>query len=485
MGFPFKPPKPQPRRWLAVLITSGVLLLVAVNASVWAAYYFRQLPGMVAPPLKTANTRAHALLTEIIVTDLRGDEPRDYRAASFPPPLMRVSPYYNSRRKTPPPPGALFHLRCTYDDRTRSEIAVKRNGKQFVVLCGDDSRPAPAGLIDFLDSAWAMDIVADLRSYDPDEFARGLARREERGDELTQELLDQLKKYDVFGGDVVPRLKHLLRPTRGAPLKIGPDMLGFRFGAEPRAAAVQKGLFAYLRHCHSVAENDPEGAGYAWVEYRPACDLLFWIADRQGEEDVADLLAASPNWTLLELSRRLAGMPREADGERDFCPTGETEESQKRFARSEQARVKKATQAWLAERDKLAAMTLDDRLEYVVAAWDEELRRQPDDFQGGSANWIRPDAWLRMIRLGEDVKPHAVYQLRWTSSLIDRALWHAVAVHFGEKVDDKLIAELIAAPFNPRHPNAPEKRMAKLVLRAARVTDIDVKYPDLRNVELQ
>jgi hypothetical protein len=88
-----------------------------------------------------------------------------------------------------------------------------------------------------------------------------------------------------------------------------------------------------------------------------------------------------------------------------------------------------------------------------------------------------------MVRLGEDVAPHAVYQQRWTSSLIDRALWHAVAVHFGEKLDDKLIAQLIAAPYDPSKPNAPEKRMAKLVLRAAKVGDIDAKYPDLGNVD--
>jgi hypothetical protein len=204
MGIPLKPPKPNSRRGTAVLIACGVLLLVAANASVWAAYYFRQLPGMGAPPPKTANTRAHALLTEIIVTDLRGEAPRDYRAASFPPPLMRVRPYYDARRKTPPPPDALFHVRCTYDDRTTSEFAVERDGKQLVVLCGDDIQPAPTGLLDFLDSAWAMDIVADLRSYDPDEFTRGLACREERGDELTQELLDQLNRYEVFGATLCP-----------------------------------------------------------------------------------------------------------------------------------------------------------------------------------------------------------------------------------------------------------------------------------------
>jgi hypothetical protein len=169
-------------------------------------------------------------------------------------------------------------------------------------------------------------------------------------------------------------------------------MLGFRADEEPRAAVVQEGLLAYLRHCHAVAESDPERAGYACVEYRPACDLLFSVVDAQGEKDVAELLAASPNWQLLDLSRRLAGMPREADGERFFCPTGETEESARRFAHQEAARVKKATDAWLIEREKLTAMPHDDRLEYIVAAWDEELRRQPDDFRGGSANWIRPDA---------------------------------------------------------------------------------------------
>jgi hypothetical protein len=295
MGFPLKPPKPNPRRWTwAVVFVGSLLVLVAVNVSVWAAaFYFHRVPGVAVPPMKTAPPLYDpgATLTEVLVTDLRGDQPREYRVADYPP-FDSQQRYRTLRRKTVPPPGALFHVSFSYADGKTNEIALLREAERLMILCGDaqslhgDERSVTnEGVLDFLDSAWAMDIIADLRSYDPDEFARGLKRREERGDELTKELLDQLNKPEIFGGRVVPRLRLLLRPTQGVPLQFGPSLFGYNPEGDRRAELLRDGMLDHLEAIYTLPPRQRSSLSHS--EEKPICDVLYWLMNAEPDNRLA------------------------------------------------------------------------------------------------------------------------------------------------------------------------------------------------------
>lgn len=469
----------------ASIVVCSLLLLVAVNVSLWAvAVFFYRIPGVAVPPMKTdpGASNPRAALTEVVVTDLRGNAPREYRAAGYPPPFNSVPHYRSWREKTPAPSGALYHVRFTYDDRTTNEFAVLREGEQLRVLCGDEASPADEVLIDYLDSAWAMDILADLRSYDPDEFARGMARREELGDKLTEELLDQLIKPEVFGGHVVPRLRLLLRPTQGVPLQSGPSLFGYKPGDDPRAAVIGKRLLQQLRTCYSAPLEQRTASTFS--EHGPICDLLYWLLDGKGDDELTDILATatSPGWVLLDLSRRRASMPAVEAPSLD-CITGMTDAEIAAASQRLQKNVDQQVRDWLTLRKELAALSPEARLESTMDAWDEHLEANWERFSDSVwGSKLRSESWLRIASLGPSAAPLTRQRARDSIGLLDRAFWHSINVYLGDEIDHKLVARLINERESSDTVYSSYRQMAKLILQAGFVTDIPVKYPELANV---
>jgi hypothetical protein len=469
-----------------------LLLFVAVNVSVWAAaIYFHRIPGVAAPPMKTAPPPYNpgVTLTEILVTDLRGEKPLEYRANGYPPPFDSVPRYRTLRRKTISPPGALFHVRFSYGDGTTNEIALLRETERLIILCGDerslngDERNATnEDIVDFLDSAWAMDICADLRSYDPDEFARGMARREELGDKLTEELCDQLTRPEVFGGHAEPRLRLLLRPTQGVPLQIGPSLFGFNPKGDQRAELIRDALLDQLQACYSLRPELRESRVNSQVG--PICDLLFWLMNAESDDHLTEMLATTtaPSWNLLDLSRRRASMPAVEAPSLD-CITGMTDAEIAAASQRLQENVDGQVREWLTLRKELTAMTAEARLEYTINAWDAYLganwERFSDSIWGTN---LREDAWSRIVSLGPPAAPLARQRERDCVGLLDRAFWHSITVYLGDEIDYKLIARLIKERESPDTVYSSYRQFAKLILQAGNVTDIPAKYPELANI---
>jgi hypothetical protein len=415
------------------------------------------------------------MLSDILITDLRGDAPRKYRAMTVPLRYGPEQPYLNLRRATPPGKDALYHVRFAYDDTSSNEIVVLRRGERHLVACGAMQFAASDGLLDFLDSAWAMDIVASLRSYDPDEFANGLACRDKSGDALSAELCDQLMKPEVFGF-VVPQLRLLLRPTPGAPQHTGPSLVGCDLAGQPQAELVRKRLIEYLRTAHSPYQPDRP---YRDLEHGAVCSLLYRLADDRDREAVAELVASSlgPNHRrreLLDLDRRFACLPP-LPGPPGRCGN-QTEEEAKRGGQLESERISAEIQAWLKYRAELAAMSPDDRLRHVVGVWDEFLDSHWERFVDLTQDNLRIECWSRIAALGKEVMPLAKVRQEEALHPMHRAIWHAVLVELGEKIDLHLVAQLISAGERS------SLHMAKLILRAGNVPDIDERFPELKPV---
>lgn len=79
--------------------------------------------------------------------------------------------------------------------------------------------------------------------------------------------------------------------------------------------------------------------------------------------------------------------------------------------------------------------------------------------------------------MGKEVVPLARSRYDDAGTLLDRALWHAVLIHFGDEIDHKLLGQLLIQG----EPGS--KYMAKLILRVANITDVDEKFPELKYVD--
>jgi hypothetical protein len=482
-----KKPIPSRRTWRFWLVVGTLAVAgVAINASLWAYFYLRggHLTRPVVKPSPGHTVQSVPLIAGI-VTDLKAPGQPKHRLSSYPLRMDPNQPFRTRRVTTEPGKDAHYHVRLEFDDGKACEFVIDGPETSPILVCGDYMNEADQKLIDFLDSAWSMDILHQLASYDPDEFRQGLARREEAGDKLTLELCDQLGKPETFGGHTVWQLRLLLEPTPGSVG--GPPLFDFDPTSDRRAALIRERLLNYLRTCHSEARKR-EG-GHFDQEHGAACDLLYRLVTAEDRPELRRILASStgPNqriFELLQLHWRLASHP-DTYRPRYSCPTGETAERMAAFGKAEHERTLLAVKDWLAEEVRLDRMAPEARLEHLVQKWDELLEERKDfHFLGGSNNWLRPKAWSRIVALGQPVVPLAKDRFDHTADPIDEAFWHAVLVHFrAAEVDHRLVARLLEGGRRRNDGDQADRIMARLILTAAETTDIEVKYPELRYIE--